>query len=160
MNSKRSFSKPFQSSADRSTSPVKDFSALIIHMWAWHIFIHKWTTQTAVCGLVYVLTEHYEHGGSLLVSRRVRSILAGVASSIGHAQVFNPYGWDPQIVLEKNNSILKGHVGKTLPIGWVVHGNVVPLAINRFPYPRYLGEQSVLINTGTLMSKFKAAEWE
>lgn len=40
--------------------------------------------------------------------------------------------------MEEDNSVLEGQVGEALSIDRVVDSNVVPLTINRFPYPRHL----------------------
>lgn len=40
--------------------------------------------------------------------------------------------------MEEDDSVLEGRVGETLSIGGVEHGDVVPLTISGFPYPRHL----------------------
>lgn len=87
---------------------------------------------------VCILTEHNEGGCPLLISRGVGGVLAGVAAGICHSQVGNPNRWVFQAVMEEDDSVFEKGVGEALSIGWVVHSNVVPLAIDGFPYPGHL----------------------
>lgn len=40
--------------------------------------------------------------------------------------------------MEEDNPVFEGQVGETLTVDGVIYSDVVPLAIDGFPYPRHL----------------------
>lgn len=81
------------------------------------------------------LTKHDEASCPLLISRWVSCIFACITASVRHFQVRNPDGRVLQAVMEEQNSILEGQVGKTLSIHGVENSDIVSLAISGFPNP-------------------------
>lgn len=84
----------------------------------------------------------------MFVPRRVGGVLARVTAGVGHSQVRNPDGRVLQTVVEEDDSVLEGQVGKTLSICGVEHSDVVPLTISGFPYPGHLARTQWVNVTG------------
>lgn len=84
----------------------------------------------------------------MFVSRGVGGVLAGIPAGIGHFELRNPDGRVLQTVVEEDDSVLEGRVGETLSVDRVVYGDVVPLTIDGFPYPRHLVRTEFVKNSG------------